>query len=325
MADRAIDKNEDQVARRDPGVAPPDMIEWLFGRIYDGVNGVLELFYYFAVGIIKWIGLLRSSPVAMIGLGLILFWVVAAIFAPAFTSYDPNASDLEALADPTPGGEHWLGTDILGRDIWARIVYGAGTILTVAPLAVLVAYIVGCTMGLVSGYYGGWVDTLVSRISDVILAFPVLVIYMILISAIGPSAINIIVAVTIVSSPGIGRIVRGLTLDLRNQEYVQAAQIRGESSLYIMLVELLPNARGPLIVDFCLRMGYTTIIIGVLGFLGLGLPPPDPDWGGMVKDTYVMVQAGMPHMSLIPCFAITSLVIGFNLLADGMREIELKD
>ena len=129
---------------------------------------------------------------------------------------------------------------------------------------------------------------------------------------------------TFTAAPQIMRIVRGLTLDLKNMEYVAAAKIRGEGSLYIMLVEILPNARGPLIVDACLRMGYTTIAIGVLGFLGLGLPPPDPDWGGMVKDTYAMM-AVCPHMSLFPAAAISSLVIGFNLLADGLREISLRD
>jgi peptide/nickel transport system permease protein len=118
--------------------------------------------------------------------------------------------------------------------------------------------------------------------------------------------------------------VRGLTLELRERDYVAAAKMRGESAVYIMLVEILPNARGPLIVDACLRMGYTTIAIGVLGFLGLGLPPPDPDWGGMVKDTYGMMTS-FPHMSLFPCAAISSLVVGFNLLADGLREISMRD
>jgi peptide/nickel transport system permease protein len=115
-----------------------------------------------------------------------------------------------------------------------------------------------------------------------------------------------------------------MTLDLREREYVAAAKMRGESALYIMLVEILPNARGPLIVDMCLRTGYNVIIIGVLGFLGIGLPPPDPDWGGMVKETYAYLSSD-PHMALIPCAAISSLVVGFNLLADGLREISLRD
>jgi len=132
------------------------------------------------------------------------------------------------------------------------------------------------------------------------------------------------VAVVFASSPGVFRIVRGLVMDIKTRDYVAAAQTRGESPWYIMLWEILPNARGPLIVDACLRMGYTTIAIGVLGFLGLGLPPPDPDWGGMVKDTYGMMSS-FPHMSLFPCAAISSLVVGFNLLADGLREISMRD
>ncbi len=274
---------------------------------------------------LRTIGLLWESPVAMIGSGLILFWVVVAISAPWLSSYDPNAMDFTALADPTPSAAHWLGTDHLGRDILSRLAWGARTVLTVAPVAVLTAFLIGCTMGMVAGYLGGWVDDVISFISDIVLSFPVLILYIILISAFGPSALNIIVAVTFISSPSIGRIVRGLVFDLRTREYVDAAKTRGETPWYIMLVEILPNARGPLIVDACLRMGYTIITIGVLGFLGLGLPPPDPDWGGMVKDTTTKLLGGLPHMALFPCMAISSLVIGFNLLADGLREISLRD
>ena len=146
----------------------------------------------------------------------------------------------------------------------------------------------------------------------------------IIIATIGASGVVIIVAITFASAPGIMRIVRGLVLDLRNRDYVAAAQTRGESAWRIMLVEILPNARGPLIVDACLRLGYVIITIGVLGFLGLGLPPPDPDWGGMINETRSMAMA-FPHMVLYPCFAISSLILGFNLLADGLREVSLRD
>lgn len=270
------------------------------------------------------LGLLRESPVGMIGGGLVLFWIVVAIFAPWLAPYDPNANDYLALADPTPSAEHLLGTDNQGRDILSRIIWGSRTVLIVAPIAVFSAYLVGCSMGLLAGYYRGWIDTLLMRVSDIILSFPVLILYIIIIVSFGPSAFNIIVAVVFTAAPQITRIVRGLTLELRERDYVAAAKMRGEPAWYIMLVEILPNARGPLIVDACLRMGYTTIAIGVLGFLGLGLPPPDPDWGGMVKDTYSMMSI-YPHMSLFPCAAISSLVVGFNLLADGLREISLRD
>src|SRR5882724_7804880 len=141
----------------------------------------------------------------------------------------------------------------------------------------------------------------------------------------GPSALNIVVAVTFVASPQVARLVRSQTLELREREYVAAAKMRGEPAWYIMLVEILPNARGPLIVDACLRMGYTAITIGILGFLGLGLRPPDPDWGGMIGAGYSYVMGGQVHMALAPALALSSLVVGLSLLADGLREISLRD
>jgi len=289
-----------------PDIPSTDLQRSTFGRLRYGVS------------------LLGESWPAMIGVTLVGFWILVAIFAPLLAPYHPNANDYMALANPYPSAEHWLGTDNQGRDILSRIIWGARTVLIVAPIAVVIAYTIGCAMGLLAGYKGGWYDAVLSRISDVILSFPVIILYMIIIANFGASALNIIIAVTFTAAPQIMRIVRGLTLDLKNMEYVAAAKTRGERAPYIMLVEILPNARGPLIVDACLRMGYTTIAIGVLGFLGLGLPPPDPDWGGMVKDTYAMM-AVFPHMSLLPAAAISSLVIGFNLLADGLREISLRD
>ena len=249
-----------------------------------------------------------------------------AIFAPLITPYDPNAPEnyMDDYGNWGPSAAFWLGGDNQGATLLSRLILGSRIVLTVGPIATFCAYVVGCTMGLLAGYYRGWVDVVISRISDIILSFPVIILYLIIISQFGPSAFNIIVAVTFIASPQVSRIVRGLTLELRERDYVAAGKMRGESAFYIMLVEILPNARGPLIVDACLRMGYTTIAIGVLGFLGLGLPPPDPDWGGMVKDTYGMMSSD-PHMSLFPCAAISSLVVGFNLLADGLREISMRD
>ncbi|MFO1147471.1 MAG: ABC transporter permease [Alsobacter sp.] len=259
------------------------------------------------------------SRTAVVGLALVGTWILLALLAPILPLYSPTEQDFTALADPTPSMKHWLGCDILGRDVLSRLIFGARTVLVVAPLSVAAAMVVGISMGLLAGYYGGWIDAVVSRCSDVILAFPVLVLYVILIATIGPSVINIVIATTIASAPGIGRITRSLVLGLKQQDYVAAAKMRGESTLYIMLVEILPNCRGMLIVDACLRIGYTTITIGILGFLGLGLPPPNPDWGGMVKESTTVLNV-WPLMSLAPSFAIVSLVLGFNLLADGLRE-----
>jgi peptide/nickel transport system permease protein len=268
--------------------------------------------------------LLLESPIAIAGAGLVLFWIVIAFLAPVVAPYDPNANDYSALAHPTPSAAHWLGTDNQGRDILSRIIWGARTVLTVGPIAVACAYLIGCLLGLLAGYYRGWIDVLLMRVTDIVLSFPIIILYIIIITTYGPSAINIIISVTFTAAPQVIRIVRGITLELRQRDYVAAAKMRGEPAWYIMFVEILPNARGPLIVDACLRMGYTTIAIGVLGFLGLGLPPPNPDWGGMVKETYGYLQI-WPHMALMPCGAIVSLVVGFNLLADGLREISARD
>ena len=267
---------------------------------------------------------LPSSPVAMIGLGIVLFWIVLALAAPLLPIADPNVSDYLAMGHPGSSAKHWLGVDPLGRDLLSRIIWGARTVLAVAPLAVLAAYAVGCAMGLLAGYYRGWVDAAISRASDVILSFPIVVLYVILIANIGPSALNIVVAVVVASAPGIARIVRGLVLSLIHQEFVAAAYLRRESDLFVMLVELLPNCRGPLITDFCLRLGYTTITIGTLGFLGLGLPPPNPDWGSMIKHATSMITV-FPHMALYPTIALVSLILGFNLLADGVTELSQQD
>ncbi len=271
--------------------------------------------------------LLRESPIAVFGLALIAFWVVIAAIAPLLPLYDPNVplepfkKPLEAARD---GGTYWLGTDHKGRDILARVIFGARRVLIWATFATAVAYAFGMLMGVVAGYMGGWWDEVLSFVGNVLLSFPVMVLYIIIIAYLGATGFNIVLAVTFASAPGIMRIVRGLVLDLKTRDYIFAAQTRGESPMYIMLVELLPNARGPLIVDACLRLGYTTITIAMLGYLGLGLPPPDPDWGKMIAETQPLGSfAG--HMAVVPALAISSLVLGFNLLADGLREISLRD
>jgi peptide/nickel transport system permease protein len=261
----------------------------------------------------------------MVGAALVIFWCLVAIFAPLLAPYAPNENHYLTGPVAPPSAEHWLGTDDQARDILSRIIYGSRLVLTIAPLATLCAYVVGCVMGLLAGYYRGWVDALLMQVCNVILAFPVLVLYIIIMVKLGPSALNIIAATTFVASPQVARLVRSQALELREREYVAAAKMRGEPAWYIMLMEVLPNARGPLIVDACLRMGYTAILIGTLGFLGVGLRPPDPDWGGMIRDTYSYMLGGEVHMALAPAFALSSLVVGFSLLADGLREISLRD
>ena len=259
-----------------------------------------------------------ASKVALIGVGLVSFWILVAIFAPLITPYGPLEQDPEAM-NLGPSLQHLLGTDNLGRDLWARLIYGARTILILAPLSVLCALAVGATLGLISGYFGGWTDEVVMRLLDAIMAFPAILLYLIIIFALGPSATNVVIAITIAGAPGIARLVRSLTLDIRTREYIAAAKLRGENPFYIMFVEILPNARGPIIVDAMLRIGYAVIAIGTLGFLGLGLPPPAPDWGSMVAQGRIYIWIN-PWPVLWPSLAISSLVIGLNLFADGLRE-----
>jgi peptide/nickel transport system permease protein len=267
-----------------------------------------------------WIATLFSqSPAAMIGGAIVGLWALCALFAPWIAPFPPNQVHPALIANPYPSAEHWLGVDHLGRDMLSRLMWGARTVLTVAPAAVIGAAVLGTLLGLFAGYKGGLADRLIMRVGDTLLAFPKIILYLIIIARFGASAFNIIAVITVTQAPIIARIVRAVTLDVKNRDYVAAARLRGESTLFILLAEILPNARGPLIVDFFLRLGYTVIAIGVLGFLGVGLPPPDPDWGGMIKETYGMIFI-WPHMTLIPAAAVSSLVIGFNFLATGLRE-----
>ncbi|MEZ5773131.1 MAG: ABC transporter permease [Hyphomicrobiaceae bacterium] len=276
-------------------------------------------------GWLKSVMLIRESSVGTVGAFIVLFWVIIALTAPFLAPYDPNQNIFETGVAAPPSAAHWFGTDDQARDILSRIMWGSRIVLSIAPLATLCGYVAGSVLGLLAGYYRGWFDTIIMQLCNVILSFPVLVLYVIIMMKFGPSALNIIVAVTFIAAPQVARLVRSQTLELREKDYVAAAKMRGEPGWYIMLVEILPNARGPLIVDACLRMGYTAITIGILGFLGVGLRPPDPDWGGMIRDTYSYLLGGQVHMALIPAFALSSLVVGFSLLADGIREISLKD
>ena len=294
------------------------------------------------------LGLLRESWVGMIGLFLVVFWVSIAIFVVLLPLQDPLAQtrgviNFPMLTEDKNGVMHWMGTDDRGRDLLARLLHGSRVVLFWSTLATIVAYSVGMIMGVTAGYRGGWWDEIISFIGNVLLSFPQIVLLLVILTAFGPnsnigiwmntvlgldktivSGALIIVAITFSTAPQVARIVRGIVLDLKTRDYIAAAEVRGEGPLWIMLVELLPNARGPLIVDACLRLGYVIITIALLGFLSLGLPPPDPDWGKMISDGRQWGYNGL-NMMLWPALAISSLVLGLNLLADGLREISLRD
>ncbi|NIO04128.1 MAG: ABC transporter permease subunit [Proteobacteria bacterium] len=282
------------------------------------------------------VSIVFASRIATIGLVIVLFWVFVAIFAPYLTPYTPLEQDWKA-PNQGPSIAHILGTDELGRDLWSRLIYGARIVLVVMPISekfwipggtaiwgVSIALLVGTTLGLLGGFHGGWIDEIVMRLLDAMMAVPIILLYMIIMAALGASALNVVIAITIVGTPGIARLVRSLTLDIRTREYIRAAETRGENPWYIMFVEILPNARGPIIVDAMLRVGYAIFAMGTLGFLGLGIPPPSPDWGSMVAKGREFILAGSFWAALWPSLAIASLVVGLNLLADGLREESMR-
>ncbi len=344
-------------------------------------------------------GRLFDSPIGMIGFALVLFWVLTAIIS-SFGLIE-IFGDLDQITQmknkkpgtPVPNSDlfYLYGGDNLGRDVFSRMVSGARTVLSIAPAATLFAFMVGITLGLPAGFYGGRFDTILSFLANLVLAFPVILLFYLLVNkemvetgvpmylaavlflfpivflvvlvytklytqpqkmylwlaivlilglwaytglafnadplgvfAMDANQLNIFVSVVFVNSPTVFRIVRGLTMDIKTRDYVAAAQTRGEGSWYIMLWEILPNARGPLIVDFCLRIGYTTILLGTLGFFGLGVSPESPDWGMTINEGRKLLSI-YPHPALPPALALMTLVLGLNLLADGLREQSLKD
>lgn len=280
-----------------------------------------------------WSGLsiVFASRVATVGLGMVLIWVVVGLGSFFWTPYAPNATQF--AQNLAPNFTNWLGTDHLGRDILSRLMQGTQVILLktrlpwgglaipggVAIWGVLGSMTLGSVLGLNAGYRGGWTDQIIMQVLDALIAFPQIVLYLVVIAALGQGDLVVILAITVTGAPGVARLARSLTLDIKTRDYIRAAETRGESPWYIMFVEILPNARGPLLVDAMLRVGYAIFAIGTLGFLGIGLPPPDPDWGNMVNEARKNIFSN-PLAVVWPAVAIASLVVGLNLFADGLRE-----
>ncbi len=277
------------------------------------------------------ISIIFDSPIGMVGLSIVLFWVIVAVVSLFWTPYPPNATDF--VQNSPPNAQNWLGTDHLGRDILSRLMQGTQVILIktrlpwggisipggVAIWGVFGSLVVGSVLGLNAGYRGGWTDQGTMQVLDALIAFPRIVLYLVVIAALGQGDLVVILAITVTGAPGVARLVRSLGLDIKTRDYIRAAETRGENPWYIMFWEILPNARGPLLVDSMLRVGYAIFAIGTLGFLGIGLPPPDPDWGNMVNEARRGIYAN-PLAVVWPSLAIASLVIGLNLFADGLRE-----
>ena len=263
--------------------------------------------------------LLVRSKTFIAGALIVGFWVLCALFGEALLSQDPLASDpINDLA--APSADHWFGTDRLGRDVFSRVIAGAEGILITAPLATLLGTVLGTALGLVTGYFRGLVDDVLSRIIDAFLALPIVIVCLLAIVAVGTAKLTLIVVIGVVFAPIIARTVRAAVLTERELDYVAAARLRNERTPYVLFGEILPNVMGPVMVEFTVRLGYAVFAIATLTFLGFGLQPPAPDWGLQVYEHYGLISGGFWWPVLFPALAITTLVIGVNLLADGVAE-----
>jgi len=257
---------------------------------------------------------------ARIGIGIVIVMTLAAILAPLIARQNPIAIDLAHLLQ-RPSAEHWLGTDIQGRDIWSRLVYGARVSLTVGLISQGIALFLGVTLGLVAGFYGKWVDEIVMRLADVTLAFPTLLLLIAMVAALQPSEGVVFATIGIVGWAGMARIVRGQVLVVRQLEYIQAIKALGAGDLRIMSQHVLPNVIAPVVIAATLGVAGAIMAEAALSFLGLGVPPPAPSWGSMIADGRDLEQLRRaPWTSVFPGIATGAAVLGFNLLGDALRD-----
>ncbi|QDH22206.1 nickel transporter permease [Saccharibacillus brassicae] len=258
------------------------------------------------------------NKTAVVGLCLVLFFVLLALIAPLIMPYDYKAQVLTDRLKP-PSGDHWFGTDDLGRDIFSRVIYGARISLLVGLLSVVGSIVVGTLLGIIAGFYGKWVDMLISRVFDILLAFPGILLAIAIVAILGPSLQNALYAIAIVNVPTYGRLVRSRVLSLRQEEFITAARALGANDGRILFRHILPNSLTPIIVQGTLGVATAIIEAAGLGFLGLGAQPPDPEWGKMLSDSRQFIQTA-PWTVIFPglCILLTSL--GFNLMGDGLRD-----
>ncbi|HEX4841752.1 MAG TPA: ABC transporter permease [bacterium] len=260
------------------------------------------------------------NRLSLAGLMILAVWSGVALLAPVLARHDPADVNLEMrLQPPGPGG--WLGTDYYGRDIASRILYGARYDLLISLFAVGVAVSSGAPIGVIAGYHGGRVDSLVMRVIDVIMAFPALVLAMALASVLGPGLEKAILALAIVGMAGYARLARASTLSTREEVYVEAARALGAADASVLWRHILPNIISPLVIRGTLGMGFTVLLAASLSFIGLGAQPPTPEWGAMINEGHNQLITGSWWVSTFPGLAIMSLVLGFNLLGDGIRDV----
>jgi peptide/nickel transport system permease protein len=261
---------------------------------------------------------LRRHPAGMIGLVGFSLVLLAVVLAPVISPIDPMAMDFESLLE-APSGTHLFGTDDLGRDVLSRVLWGGRESLKVALLALVIAAIGGILLGLISGYFGGKVDTVIMRIVDVLLAFPSILLVLSIVAALGPNLITVLIAIGISNIPGVSRFVRGTVLEAKTNEYVLAAKVLGASHSYVMFTQILPNIMAPLIVYSTVGLGAFIMMTAGLSYIGLGAQPPSPEWGAMLSYGRDFIRDGW-WMSVFPGFAIFLSVLFINLLGDGLRD-----
>jgi peptide/nickel transport system permease protein len=261
---------------------------------------------------------LLHSPTFMIGLGIVLFWLFMAIFSTHITQ-DPNGVNASVTLQ-SPGAGHWFGTDDLGRDVFARTMAGARAVLIIAPLATILALVWGGMVGLIAGFYRGLTDDIIMRVVDALLALPIIITSILIISLLGRSYAILILVIGALFTPVVSRTVRSAVIGEREREYVMAARLRGERSAFVMAREILPNITQPIIVEGTVRLGYAVFTAATLSFLGFGLQPPSSDWGLVIATERVNLQAA-PWTVLFPALALASLVVGVNLITDGLSSV----
>ena len=261
---------------------------------------------------------LFSNKLAVLGSIFILLFLICAIFAPWIATYDYSVQDLMNTKAP-PDGNHLFGTDALGRDIFSGVVYGSRTSLLIGFCVLVLGGGIGIIIGILAGYFGGWIETILMRIIDSLMAFPAILLALIFVSVLGSGLKSAIIAVSLAQIPRFARIVRSSVIQIKSNEYVAAAEVLGQSQGKILFLHILPNGIAPIIIQASLSFGQSLLIVSGLGFLGVGADPLSAEWGAMLSDarTYLMTA---PHLATYPGLAIAITVLGFNLLGDGLRD-----
>lgn len=249
---------------------------------------------------------------------ILLLFLLMALVGPYLCRYDPNLQDIANKYQP-PSMQHLLGTDNLGRDMLARMVYGARVSLLVSFVGTIVGSVIGAALGVLAGYYGKWLDSIISRFIEFLLAFPGLLLAIVVVAILGNGLVNTMAAIAFYSIPYIARMVRGVVLTLKNSEYVQACKVMGVSDTRIILTHIVPNSVSQIIVNVTLNLGTAILTASSLSFLGLGVTPPNPEWGAMLSTARDVIRS-YPLAAMIPGIAITLVVLSFSVVGDGLRD-----